>query len=389
MQRAIASLAPGRPYARLAAIVGAAATLAVAASPADAQEPVDCATDAGAYAVGANCRTLDVDGYPRRFIVYVPATRPSEPGAPVVFMFHGSSGDGEQFLRISGWREQADATGLVAVFPTGLRYRMLDTGRRITKWNDGALRTQIDLQDRPLGYPSDAPFPADDVGFVDGMLADIASRLAIDRSRVYASGFSNGANFTARLAVERSTVFAAAAFAAGGLQELRTPERRIPMAMTLGTRDDRLLAQTGLDELPLDPAAILAEPVLSAGIGTHLAALGLDPSGLGVDARAHATLLNWPADGPGADGAEFHFGMLEGLEHRYPRAGNNPAGFAAAPEFWRFFDAHRLPAGAPARASGSPEANGIIGVLIGAVGGPDGSSPVQEFTPPIGTDKGS
>jgi hypothetical protein len=29
-------------------------------------------------------------------------------------MFHGSTGTGEQFLRISGWREQADATGLVA-----------------------------------------------------------------------------------------------------------------------------------------------------------------------------------------------------------------------------------------------------------------------------------
>lgn len=389
MQGAIASLAPGRPYARLVAFVGAALTLAVAAPPAArAQEPVDCVTHTGAYAVGVNCRELNVDGYPRHFIVYVPATRPSEAGAPVVFMFHGSSGDGEQFLRISGWREQADATGLVAVFPTGLRYRMLDSGRRITKWNDGGLRTQIDLQDRPPGYPSDAPFPADDVGFVDGMLADVEARLAIDPSRVYASGFSNGANFTARLAVERSTVFAAAAFAAGELQQLRTPERPIPMSMTLGTRDDRLLAQTGLDELPLDPAAILADPVLSDALRTHLEALGLDPRALGVHTAPHSTALSWPADGPGADGAEFHFTMLEGLEHRYPRVGNNPADFAAAPEFWRFFDAHRLSARAPARASASPGANGIIAVLIGAVAAP-GAPPAHEFTPPIGTDKGS
>ena len=50
---------------------------------------------------------------------------PGGNGRPLVFMFHGTSGDGERFLRISGWREQADATGLVAVFPTGLRYRML------------------------------------------------------------------------------------------------------------------------------------------------------------------------------------------------------------------------------------------------------------------------
>jgi len=382
MQGAIASPVP----ARLVALVGAALTLAVAAPPAArAQEPIDCATHTGAYAVGANCRELNVDGYPRQFIVYVPATRPSEAGAPVVFMFHGSSGDGEQFLRISGWREQADATGLVAVFPTGLRYRMLDTGRRITKWNDGGLRTKIDLRDRPVGYPSDAPFPADDVSFVDAMLADLDARLSVDRSRLYASGFSNGANFTARLAVERSGVFAATAFAAGELQELRMPERPIPMLMTLGTRDDRLLAQTGLDELPLDPAAILAEPVLSDALRTHLAALGLDPRDLAVHAAPHSTVLSWPADGPGGDGAEFHFVMLEGLEHRYPRAGNNPAGFEAAPEFWRFFDAHRLSAGAPARAPVAPVTNGIIAVLIGAVGVPAS----QPFTPPIGTDKGS
>ena len=50
-------------------------------------------------------------------------------------MFHGSTGTHTQFLRISGWREQADATGLVAVFPQGLRYRVLDSGRLSSKWN--------------------------------------------------------------------------------------------------------------------------------------------------------------------------------------------------------------------------------------------------------------
>ena len=60
-----------------------------------------------------------------------------------------AAGTGEQFLRISGWREQADATGLVAVFPTGLRYRVLDSGRLSTKWNDYSLASQVDLSERP------------------------------------------------------------------------------------------------------------------------------------------------------------------------------------------------------------------------------------------------
>ena len=108
---------------------------------------------------GVNCRTVEVDGHPRQYLVYVPHRRAAR--APVVFMHHGSSGDGERFLRISGWREQADRTGLIAVFPTGLRYRMLDTGRRITKWNDYNLaRTSTSTTSRPA-IPADAPWPAE------------------------------------------------------------------------------------------------------------------------------------------------------------------------------------------------------------------------------------
>jgi len=344
-------------WRKLGASAGTALAILLAApalAPARAPD-VDCVTDAGACAVGANCRVLEVDGHPREFVVYVPATRPTTGSrAPVVFMFHGSSGSGGQFLRISGWREQADAHGLVAVFPTGLRYRMLDSGRRVTKWNDGDLRSQVDLDDLPRRYPEDAPFPADDVCFVDTMLADLGARLPIDRTRIYASGFSNGANFAARLAVERSTVLAAAAFSAGGLHVARSPERPIPMSMSVGTRDDGVLAHTGLAELPLDPLAILSEPVLGAAIDTHLTTLGLDDRLYGAMARPLYTELRWPAAGTGPDGAVLSFTMLAGLGHSYPNGRNNPAGFEAAPEFWRFFAEHALP-----------------------------------FTPPIGTDKGS
>ena len=103
---------------------------------AGAQVPPSCATDGAiglAYAKGVNCRTSSSTA-PRRFLVYVPTPRRPGRPRPVVFMFHGSRGTGEQFLAMSGWREQADATGLVAVFPTGLRYRVLDRAA-CTKWN--------------------------------------------------------------------------------------------------------------------------------------------------------------------------------------------------------------------------------------------------------------
>ena len=197
----------------------AALALAPAAAAADGPlPPGSCETHGAAglaYETGVNCRFVEVDDHPRRYVVYVPDRR--LPEAPVVFMFHGSSGTGEQFLRISGWREQADRTGLVAVFPTALQYRVLESGFRVTKWNEFGLRAKIDPHELPPGYPEDAPMPADDTGFVDAMLADLDSRLPIDRHRIYMSGFSNGAGFAARLSVERSTRVAAAAYSAGGL----------------------------------------------------------------------------------------------------------------------------------------------------------------------------
>ena len=287
---------------------------------------------------------VEVDGFPRRFVVYVPG-RPSPAARPVVFMFHGSTGTGEQFLRISGWREQADATGLVAVFPTGLRYRVLDSGRLITKWNDFDLADEVDLERAPPGYPADAPWPADDVGFVDAMLADLEARLPIDRHRVYASGFSNGAGFTARLAVERSTVLAAAAFSGGALHAAQAPRASVPTYCTVGTLDDRILAQTGpppLAELPLDPVAAARR----AGDPRRYRHRARRRSGSTTRplrrarAQPHSTAFRWPATGAGP---VLPLRDARGRPHQYPNGSNNPAGFAAAPEFWAFFAAHRLP----------------------------------------------
>ena len=332
--------------------LAAAAGLLAGAGTASAQGPPPagaCATEGEAgipYRTGVNCRVVEVDGHPRRYVVYVPS-RPPVTGSlrPVVFMFHGSSGTGEQFLAGSGWREQADATGLVAVFPTGLRYRVLDSGRRSTKWNEFGLADEVDLGEKPPGYPDDAPWPADDVSFVDSIIGDLGAGLPIDRERVYASGFSNGAGFAARLAVERSHVLAAAAFAAGALPAAQAPLRPIPMWLVVGSLDDRVLAHTGpppLTELPLDPAALLAEPVVDAKLDAHLATAGLDEDLVGTLALPDSTAFRWPAIGAGPGGGVFRFSLLAGLEHHYPHVRNNDAGFEAAPEFWDFFATHRL-----------------------------------------------
>ena len=51
--------------------------------------------------------TLSVDGKNREFIVFQPAGIQVSSPVPVVFMLHGTSGNGEKFYSISGWKEKA------------------------------------------------------------------------------------------------------------------------------------------------------------------------------------------------------------------------------------------------------------------------------------------
>src|SRR5690606_35084966 len=90
---------------------------------------------------------------------------------------------------------------------------------------------------------------------------DAVASAAVDASRLYAAGFSNGAGLTTRLAVELSDWLAAAAAFAGAFDEEHSPVERIPLLIGVGTLDDRIIenvnaallpGQDSVTELPLD-----------------------------------------------------------------------------------------------------------------------------------------
>lgn len=303
-------------------------------------------TTGSEYVEGVNCRVTAIDGHPRNYLVYVPRGPRTDPDRerPVVLMFHGTGGDGEQFLNMSGWREQAERHDLIAVFPTGLRYRVLDGAPfKKTKWHSFGLSEKVDLAERPRGYPDDAPWPADDLAFTRAILDDVEDGLAINRSRIYASGFSNGAEFTARLAVELSDRLAAVGLAAGGLDEVHQPLRPIPVAAIVGTLDDRVQQQLGMlgTELPLEPGPLLG--LLGRRfVEPHLDTLGLAPLPFVLRQRPASTTFRWLTPVPaGRPGSSFTLSVLAGLEHKYPNGANNPEGFVAARHFLKFFSRHR------------------------------------------------
>jgi poly(3-hydroxybutyrate) depolymerase len=363
-------------------------SLPAAAAPGDACEietsftrrQCDSEGLAGApFVRGVNCRIVRVDGFPREYIVYVPRNPsfdPLEP-LPLVFMFHGSSGDAVKFLRISGWREKAEEAGIVVVFPTGLEHFVLDTGRCSTKWNDYTLPDEIDPDVKPrtrtaggtiLDYPAGAPWPPDDVGFVETMLADVDAGAEIDRARVFATGFSNGATFTARLAVEMSDRFAAAGWVGGGLDAVHVPDvRRMPVAIVAGQCDEKLAEKLALPidraacvrgdpnagGVPLDPADWPGVPPLADFVANQLASFGLELEPDLLHAAPTFGQATWRTPIPANfDGNRLKMTVLGGTTHEYPRCDavgcNNPAGFSAADAFWQLFTSYEPGAcGAP------------------------------------------
>jgi polyhydroxybutyrate depolymerase len=298
---------------------------------------------------GTNCRWITVDGHPRRYVVYVPRNRAFSLSRrwPLVYVFHGTSGDGERFWRISGWRALAEQHGFIVVFPTGLRYQVIGRGQA-TKWNSYGLDAMVDLNVRLDGYPATAPMPANDVKFVSKMTADIALRLRVAGKRMHLAGFSNGAQFAARLTIDRSRTFASAAFTGGGLQAVLDPARNTPVLFAVGTLDDRVLevvnatADPDLTELPLPWAQVA--PYLTGFISYHRDTYGMDPADEDVVEDAISTQVTWSLPLAGEDdGQEVRFLLMDEVIHQHPRATNNPNGFAFAAISWDWFENHRLP----------------------------------------------
>lgn len=313
------------------------------------------------YVAGVNCRHLLQDGYPRRYVVFVPQSAVNEMNAggevPLVFMLHGSTGTGEQFLKMSGWRQKATAEGFVVAFPTGLEYLVTERNgppRHSTKWNGYDLISVIDPTDRPRGYPpAPAPFPADDVGFLRAVGDDIHDGLRIDAQRAYIAGFSSGGDMCARVAVEASDVFAAAACNAGGLGSIHptTPGHpHAPVLFAVGNRDEGLIAamaqfDPNVTEVPLDPAAMLANPALSGFVRDQLASYGLSDANSFVRRTPIQTELQWSTPLPvNTDGNTLIFSVLAGVTHKYPNGTNNrPNQFNMPDRAWTFFEAHPQP----------------------------------------------
>jgi len=299
-------------------------------------------------APGDHDLVLQHQGRERGYLVHVPPQARDALALPVVLNFHGGGSNAAAQRDYSLMDRTADQEGFLAVYPDGSGPR----SSRILTWNAG----------RCCGYAMEQDI--DDVGFVLALLDDLARRTPVDRSRIYATGLSNGAMMAYRLAVDAAEHVAAIAPVAGAMGvEGGTPARAIPVLHIHSVDDPRALYEGGEGPpFPWTNRTVVHKAVEEAirewvefnGCPTQptiettiVAEEGRPDAGHTATGHRYA-----PCEG----GADVVFWQLTGAGHVWPGGrqdhlkqilGPSTQVIDANEVIWSFFSKHALEAGSP------------------------------------------
>jgi polyhydroxybutyrate depolymerase len=245
----------------------------------------------------------------RSYIVHIPPQVTQGRALAVILNFHGGGGNAADHQAYTHMDRVADLHGFVAVYPQG-------TGKlehHFLTWNAGPC----------CGYAH--AHNIDDVDFTRAILKDLASRVAIDRSRIYATGLSNGALMSYRLAMDAPDVITAIAPVAGSL---RVPKPEIVKPVSIlhihSVDDPRALYDGGLG--PPFPFTNLRvdHPAVETMLGAWARIDGCQTTPRILDRRAyaspdrrqHAELLDFP--GCKSHGLQLRLWRIHGAGHVWP-----------------------------------------------------------------------
>ncbi|HZZ72907.1 MAG TPA: PHB depolymerase family esterase [Pirellulales bacterium] len=170
------------------------------------------------------------DKLTRTYELHLPPSYDGKTPLPVVLNLHGGGGNATAHRRQTQMDVAADKYGFIVVYPEGTAF----LGRMYT-WNAGSC----------CGYAVNHKI--DDVGFISKVIDDVKSRYAIDETRVYATGMSNGAMLAYRLACElsnRITAICAVSGEMGG--DFGKPQRPVPILHIHGLKDQNAAFNGGI-----------------------------------------------------------------------------------------------------------------------------------------------
>lgn len=286
-----------------------------------------------AVAPGDSARVqITSSGRWREAVVHVPDNYDPAQPAPVLLAYHGYKGTASEMQEFTG----LDRVPAIVVYMQGVGDAW--EGAPYAKTGDG-----------------------EDLRFTDDMLASLNTTYSLDRSRIYATGMSNGGGFAAKLACRQPEKFAAVAAVSGayypGMQSDCAPATTSLLDMH-GSQDSTISYDGGSRHgSPYLAARTLAQDVAGRA--------GCQASPVTTSLADDVRRVEWPMCRPSSDGQSrsvVHLRVGDG-GHTWPgddtgRSGDNgetrsvgssssssePTSFSmdATNEVWSFVSEHRL-----------------------------------------------
>jgi polyhydroxybutyrate depolymerase len=268
---------------------------------------------AGDWTPGLAAHDIAVGDLTRRYLVHVPAKRPTTTAGTVrsyslVIVLHGSSGSADEIRRTTGMDSLSDAGRFLAAYPQGVQGA---GGLFPSDWNAGTC----------CGAP--ARENIDDVGFISALIADVGKNLALDKRRIYVAGFSDGGRMAHHLGCKLAPTIAAIAVVSGSLKDDScSPSKVMSVLAVHGTSDD---------QVPFDDPALTNPPAPLFGVAATLPPsiqfwIAANGCGSGTQDRPAADVLRTAF--VTCNGAEVVFYTIEGGSHAWP---GDPGGAGSQP----------------------------------------------------------
>jgi polyhydroxybutyrate depolymerase len=154
----------------------------------------------------------------REFYLHIPNNLPSN--SPIVYVFHGWGGNGEQIMLNTAFNILSDQNNFAVCYPTALIDG--DNGTSgLTSWNCSGLS---------------------DVNFIHALNDSLQIQYQFDENRIFATGFSYGGDISFHLArCQSSNIFDAIAPLAGTIfdyMNICSPSTNISVLVLHGTNDN-------------------------------------------------------------------------------------------------------------------------------------------------------
>lgn len=204
---------PRRPLRAIVQVLLGTAVLAVTASTPDYYS--------ANAAPGDYVKRVFVQGRWRSYRLHVPLHYNGTRSFPVVFAFHGSSASASVIERETSFDDRADSLGFFVVYPEGLH----------RAWNIGECCRYSFTHN------------VNEVAFVSAILDELERGVAVDRTRVYMTGYSDGGTLSYILGCTIPNRVAAVAVVSGTLFEpppVCPLSRAMPVMLVHGTADNSL-----------------------------------------------------------------------------------------------------------------------------------------------------